>query len=80
MGYLHNTDLYLPHALDALIQEGGVIHLHMSIQKGIQEDTISGIGEICNSKGFESQIQVRKVKSYSPGVDHVVFDIAVTPL
>ena len=79
MGYLHNTDLYLPHALDTLIQEGGVIHLHMSIQKDILEDTISGIREICSGKGFKSQIQVRKIKNYSPGVDHVVFDIDVVP-
>jgi len=78
MGYLHNTDLYLPHALDTLIQEGGVIHLHMSIQKDILDDTISGIEEVCNSKGFESQIRTRKIKNYSPGVDHVVFDIDVS--
>lgn len=78
MGYLHNTDLYLPYALDTLTQDGGVIHMHMSIRKDILEDTISGIREICSGKGFESQIQVRKVKNYSPSVDHVVFDITVT--
>ncbi|TFG33456.1 class I SAM-dependent methyltransferase family protein [Candidatus Thorarchaeota archaeon] len=75
MGYLHNTDLYLPHALDTLTQEGGIIHMHIAIQRDILEDTTSRIGEICSRKGFESQIQVRKIKNYSPGVDHVVFDI-----
>ncbi|MCJ7817270.1 MAG: class I SAM-dependent methyltransferase family protein [Candidatus Thorarchaeota archaeon] len=79
MGYLHNTDLYLPHALDILIQDGGVIHMHMSIQKDILDDTISRIREICSGKGFNSQIQVRKIKNYSPSVDHVVFDIDVEP-
>jgi tRNA wybutosine-synthesizing protein 2 len=80
MGYLHNTDLYLPYALDTLIQEGGVIHMHMSIQKDILKESVSNIREICNSKGFKSRIQVRKIKNYSPGVDHVVFDIDVIPL
>ncbi|MCJ7817891.1 MAG: class I SAM-dependent methyltransferase family protein, partial [Candidatus Thorarchaeota archaeon] len=80
MGYLHNTDLYLPHALDTLTQDGGVIHMHMSIRKDILEDTVSEIREICSGKGFESQIQVRKVKNYSPGIDHVVFDITAAPL
>jgi tRNA wybutosine-synthesizing protein 2 len=80
MGYLHNTDLYLPYALDALDQEGGTIHLHMSIQKDILEDTISGIREICNGKGFKSQMKVRKIKNYSPSVNHVVFDIDVVPI
>jgi len=77
MGYLHNTDLYLPYALDSLVQEGGIIHMHMSIQKDIKEETVSKIREICYSKGFESRIQVRKIKNYSPNVDHVVFDIEV---
>jgi tRNA wybutosine-synthesizing protein 2 len=79
MGYLHNTDLYLPHALDTLSQDGGMIHMHMSIRRDILEDTVSKVREICLGKGFESQVQVRKVKNYSPGVDHVVFDITVAP-
>ncbi|MHA1666221.1 MAG: class I SAM-dependent methyltransferase [Candidatus Thorarchaeota archaeon] len=77
MGYLHNTELYLPYALDILIQDGGVIHMHMAIQKDILKKSIIEIGEICKRKGFDSQIQIRKIKNYAPGVDHVVFDIDV---
>ncbi len=77
MGYLHNTELYLPYALDTLMQDGGVIHMHMAIQKNILKKSITEIREICNRKGFDSQIQIRKIKNYSPGVDHVVFDIGV---
>ena len=77
MGYLHNTELYLPHALDTLIRDGGVIHMHMAIHKKILKKSIVEITEICKRKGFDSQIQVRKIKNYSPGVDHVVFDIGV---
>jgi tRNA wybutosine-synthesizing protein 2 len=80
MGYLHDTDLYLPHALDTLVQGGGVIHMHMSTQKDILEKMVSKIRAICTGKGFESKIQVRKIKNYSPGVDHVVFDIDVVHL
>ena len=80
MGYLHNTDLYLPYAVDSLVQEGGVIHMHMSIQRDIVKEKVSRIKEICNDKGFKSQIQVRKIKNYSPGVNHVVFDIEVKPI
>ncbi len=77
MGYLHNTELYLPYALDTLIQDGGVIHMHMAIQKNIPKKLIIEIREICNRKGFDSEIEVRKIKNYSPSVDHVVFDIDV---
>jgi len=77
MGYLHNTELYLPYALDTLIQDGGVIHMHMAIQKDILKKSIIEIREICKKKGFDSQIQIRKIKNYAPSVDHVVFDIGV---
>ena len=77
MGYLHNTELYLPSALDTLIQDGGVIHMHMAIQKDILKKSSIEVREICKRKGFDSQIQIRKIKNYAPGVDHVVFDIDV---
>jgi len=80
MGYLHNTDLYLPYALDSLVQEGGAIHMHMSIQKDTMEETISRIKEICYVNSFESKIHPRKIKNYSPSVNHVVFDIKVEPI
>ena len=80
MGYLHNTDLYLPYALDSLVQEGGVIHMHMSIQKDNIDEMVTRIRKICYDKGFKSQIQFRKIKNYSPGVNHVVFDIETEPI
>ena len=79
MGYLHNTDLYLPHALETLVETGGVIHMHLAIQKDVLKESISNVREICTSEGFKSQVLVRKIKNYSPGVDHVVYDIDVTP-
>jgi tRNA wybutosine-synthesizing protein 2 len=80
MGYLHDTQLYLPYALDTLVQDGGVVHMHMAIQKDMLKETILEIGAICKNSRFDSQVQVRKIKNYSPGVDHVVFDIDVFPL
>ncbi len=80
MGYLHNTDLYLPFALDSLVKEGGIIHMHKSVQKDVIEETVSRVKEICYDKGFESQVRIRKIKNYSPGVNHFVFDIEVKPI
>ena len=79
MGYLHNTELYLPHALDTLKHDGGVIHMHKAIQKNTLKESIIMISEICKRNEFESQIKVRKIKNYSPGVNHVVFDIETIP-
>jgi len=79
MGYLHDTQSYLPYALDTLTKDGGTIHMHMTIQKDLLEQSISEIDSVCRKTGFVSQIEARKIKSYSPNVEHYVFDIQVKP-
>ncbi len=79
MGYLHDSQSYLPYALDTLVQDGGVIHMHASVQKDILESTISKIRARCENGGFVPHIEVRKIKNYSPNVNHLVFDIQVSP-
>jgi tRNA wybutosine-synthesizing protein 2 len=80
MGYLPGTMSFLPSAMETLTREGGVIHMHESLpQKSLKEycNTISTIAE---KWGFCTEIQPRKIKHYSPGIVHYVFDIIATPL
>ena len=77
MGYLHNTEEFLPYALDTLVKEGGAIHMHKALSEKSIGDTITRITDICREYRFVSEIEVRKIKNYSPGVSHVVFDISV---
>ena len=77
MGYLHDTEEFLPHALDTLVKEGGTIHMHKAVSERSLDDTITRITDICRENAFVSEIKVRKIKNYSPGVSHVVFDISV---
>lgn len=79
MGYLHNTEEFLPHALDTLVEKGGTIHMHKAASERSLHDSITGITMICRERGFVSDIEVRKIKNYSPGVSHLVFDISVSP-
>jgi tRNA wybutosine-synthesizing protein 2 len=77
MGYLHDTEEFLPYALATLVDEGGTIHMHNTVSEKSLGDTITRITNICRENGFESEIEVRKIKNYSPGISHFVFDISV---
>jgi tRNA wybutosine-synthesizing protein 2 len=77
MGYLHGTEKYLPSALSTLIKDGGIIHMHRAVSEKSLNQIITCITDICKENGFASEIEVRKIKNYSPGVNHVVFDISV---
>jgi tRNA wybutosine-synthesizing protein 2 len=75
MGYLHDTEKFLPAAIDTLVTEGGTIHMHKAVAENSIEDTITSIIELCGEKGYRANIEIRKIKHYSPGVNHIVFDI-----
>jgi len=77
MGYLHDTHRYLRHALQALVEEGGNVHMHIALQpKRLAE--ISGIiSKTCLREGYRPRIRIRTIKEYAPNVQHYVFDIDV---
>lgn len=77
MGYIGNTHQYLDVALDALKEEGGIIHYHESVPDKLKfKRPVERIKKA--SKGFEVEILNKKViKMYSPGVYHVVVDARV---
>jgi len=77
MGYLHDTETFLPHALETLVKEGGIIHMHKAVSEKSLEENITCITNICQKAGFASVVKVRKIKNYSPGISHMVFDISV---
>jgi tRNA wybutosine-synthesizing protein 2 len=75
MGYLHDTIDYLPYALETLSEEGGVIHMHMSNPSYEVRNICNTVNTISMEYGFSTTIETRKIKHYSPGVEHYVFDI-----
>jgi len=79
MGYLHDTIEYLPHALEALSKRGGHIHMHQAIPMKNIEDIKQRALDLCVQTGFSAVIEVRKVKMYSEGISHLVFDINLVP-
>jgi tRNA wybutosine-synthesizing protein 2 len=75
MGYLHDTVEFLPAALDTLSSNGGWIHLHAIIPEKEIKSYCNTISTISHDAGYLSTVHVRKIKHYSPGIVHYVFDI-----
>jgi tRNA wybutosine-synthesizing protein 2 len=75
MGYLHDTIDFLPAALDTLSPDGGWIHLHITIPEDEVKTSCNTINTISLDAGYSSIVHVRKIKHYSPGIVHHVYDI-----
>ncbi len=78
MGYLHGTIRYLPAALETLRREGGTVHMHSTLPHRHMDQTVGAMTRLCEEHGYRSDIEVRQVKKYAPGVDHFVFDIVAS--
>lgn len=77
MGYLPGTIEFLPAALSAISRNGGIIHMHDSIPESEIQQYCNTINTLSTEWGFESSIHPRKIKHYSPGIVHYVFDISL---
>ena len=80
LGYLHNTIEYLPYALKSLREDGGYVYLHAALPKRDTPNIGNTINTIAMEQGFDTEVTVREVKHYSPGIEHYVFDIHATPI
>jgi tRNA wybutosine-synthesizing protein 2 len=80
MGWLHGTERYLPVALE-VAKPLAIIHMHRALRAektGQLKRKIISIGERKHSK--IRVLDIKRVKSYAPGIDHVVFDLAIKKL
>lgn len=78
MGYLENTEEWLPHAI-AMCRSGATIHLHSAVPRRGSADWGRHLQERWGSHRGRKLIvrQVRRVKGYSALLDHMVADIEV---
>jgi tRNA wybutosine-synthesizing protein 2 len=81
MGYLDDTYKYLPWALDILKHEGGVIHYHEKCPNELLDTRpLERVRkEVYKKEKSMELLGMKNVKSYAPGVSHVVLDVRVGP-
>lgn len=79
MGYIDDTYRFLPTAIDCLKNGTGIIHYHdVFPNELIPEKSLKFVQEI--AKKYDTNAKLLKynyIKSYAPGVSHVVFDIKI---
>jgi len=77
MGYLQDTEKYLPAAF-AMAKPRAVVHFHRAVPVRKVEAIKEKVTRISAKHGRKVKfLAVRRVKGYAPAVDHMVFDMCV---
>jgi len=80
MGYVKTTHHFLPKAMRILKPEGGVIHYHETCPVELLPDRpLQRVREAAEAAGRSaSLLNFKNIKSYAPGIDHVVLDVQIS--
>lgn len=77
LGYLRGTAAYLPKAFELLRPDGGMLHYHETCPEAlVSSRPWEAIQAAAGGRSVEL-VQLRRVKSYSPGIVHIVLDVRV---
>ncbi len=86
LGLLPSSEAVWQHALACLKPSGGWLHIHMNVEKeNVQawsDETVHALKQFAQDSGRNWSIEakhIERVKSYSPGVLHVVLDVQCLP-
>ena len=79
MGHIRDTYNFLPLALDCLKDNTGVIHYHeVCPEELLPNRPLKRLEKAAEGYGRKTQLlKYKYIKSYAPGVSHVVFDVKV---
>jgi tRNA wybutosine-synthesizing protein 2 len=79
MGYVGTTHEYLPKAMK-ILRGKGIIHYHETCpERLLAERPLERVREAAREAGKDAEILgMKRIKSYAPGVEHVVVDAAIS--
>jgi tRNA wybutosine-synthesizing protein 2 len=79
MGYVGSTHEFLDKAMRIVKHEGGMLHYHETCPNDILPDRPSRrVVKAANANGRSAEVvNLRTVKSYAPGVSHIVLDAMI---
>jgi len=79
MGYINETEKFLPIAMNCLHNHTGIIHYHNTFpEKTIPNKAIKIVESEIEKNGCKVELlDYFHVKSYAPGISHYVFDIKI---
>jgi tRNA wybutosine-synthesizing protein 2 len=80
MGYVGGTENFLRTALASLRPEGGVVHFHEAYPQEIKfEEARRALRRAASGTWRLRVLGQREVKSFAPGIDHIVVDAEFRP-
>jgi tRNA wybutosine-synthesizing protein 2 len=79
LGYLNNSHRFLPTALNCLKNQTGIIHYHdVCPNELIPKKSFKNIQKAANNHNREAELlSFINIKSYAPGINHVVLDVKI---
>jgi tRNA wybutosine-synthesizing protein 2 len=79
LGYLQETDTFLPVALECLRDQKGILHYHDLVSRGKSTEQLVGqIQKVAEGYNRHATLLLAKeIKSYAPGINHVVLDVRI---
>lgn len=81
LGYLHHPEVFVPVALSCLRSQTGILHYHARVPfELIPKQPLAQIEQA--AMGCHRSVELvhtEVVKSYAPGINHVVLDVRVVP-
>ena len=79
VGYLQESDRFLPVAFESLRDQQGILHYHALLSATTSpERALLRVQRVAESYGRRATLLMMKtIKSYAPGIDHVVFDLRI---
>ena len=79
LGYLKDPQIFLPISLECLRNQTGVLHYHEVVSvESIPDLPLKHIKTAAkNYHRSVKLLKVNEIKSYAPGVDHVVLDVRI---
>lgn len=79
LGYFSDLEVFLPVALNCLKNHRGVLHVHyLTPVEGIPTQVSAKVASMISRTGCVADVRgVHDVKSYAPGIHHVVVDVTV---
>jgi tRNA wybutosine-synthesizing protein 2 len=82
MGYFGNTIEFLETAINSLKDSVGIIHYHDKFsQKDIPDKAFDQVRKIALNLNRKAELlKINKVKSFAPGINHYVLDLAIDEL
>jgi len=79
IGYLEDTERYLPVAFESLRKQTGILHYHDAVPNELILDRpLRQIQRVASEYDrMATLLMVKEIKSYAPGVSHVVLDVRI---